>query len=136
MSLEISKINKIVRQPEDLLRIFLAFVFLTAGLFRIFNYDLAIAEFSFLRMPVFLCPLVIIFEIGAGIFLLFNKYVKQVYLALIVFLIFVLSLALVIRGEAMIASAGELFVFDLTATDWFLHFVFLLIAVMLLAKKK
>ena len=136
MSLEISKINKIVRQPEDLLRIFLALVFLTAGLFRVFNYDLAIAEFSFLRMPVFLCPLVIIFEIGAGIFLLFNKYVKQVYLALIVFLIFVLSLALVIRGEAMIASAGELFVFDLTATDWFLHFVFLLIAVMLLAKKK
>jgi len=136
MSLEISKINKIVRQPEDLLRIFLALVFLTAGLFRVFNYDLAIAEFSFLRMPVFLCLLVIIFEIGAGIFLLFNKYVKQVYLALIVFLIFVLSLALVIRGEAMIASAGELFVFDLTATDWFLHFVFLLIAVILLAKKK
>ncbi len=136
MSLESFKENKLLKQPEDILRIFLAFVFLTAGVFRIFNYNMAVSEFFVLGMPIFLCPLMIIFEIGAGIGLLFNKFVKYIYSALIVFILFALVVALVVNGKEIISRAGELFVFNLTPTDWLLHFVFLLIAAILFIKKK
>lgn len=136
MSLENFKENKLLKQPEDILRIFLAFVFLTAGIFRIFNYNMAVSEFFVLGMPIFLCPLMIIFEIGAGIGLLFNKFVKYIYSSLIVFILFALIVALVVGGKEIISGARELFVFDLTPTDWLLHFLFLLIVVTLLVKKK
>lgn len=136
MILENFRFNKIFKQPEDILRILLAFVFLTAGVFRVFNPLAASQEFSNLGVPAFLLPVMIIFEIGAGIGLLFNKFAKFIYWLLIVLVIFVLCLALVINGQEIISAAGELFVFNLTPTDWFLHFTFFLIAVTLLIKKK
>jgi len=136
MSLENIKIKKLFESPKNILRIFLAFVFLSAGVFRIFNPVIAAAEFSSLKLPAFLSPLMVIFEIGAGVGLLFNKYTRFIYWALIAFVLFALSLALIVNGQGLIVTAGELFIFNLTPTDWFLHFVFLLIAVVLLIKKK
>jgi len=136
MSLENIKIKKLFENPENILRIFLAFVFLTAGIFRIFIPDMAVFEFTALKLPVFLSGVTVFFEIGVGLCLLFNKYVKFIYWLLIVFLIFILIWALMINGKSLFFSAGELFIFNLTPTDWFLHFVFLLITITLLIKKK
>jgi len=136
MSSENIKIKKIFENPENILRVFLAFVFLSAGIFRIFNPVMAASEFLNLGLPAFLSPLMIVFEIGAGAGLLLNKFVKFIYWALIIFVLFALSLALIVNGQGLIAASGELFIFSLTPTDWFLHFVFLLIAVTLLIKKK
>ncbi len=136
MILESFKFNKLLKQPEDFLRIFLALVFLSAGVFRIFNSDMAVLEFLALKLPIFLSPLMIIFEIGAGLGLLLNKFTKYIYSALIVFVIFALVTALAVNGKEIVSGAGELFVFNLTPTDWFLHFTFLLIASVLLIGKK
>lgn len=136
MNLANFKENKILKQPESILRIFLAFVFLSAGFFRIFNPDMAVSEFTALGLPIFLCPLMIIFEIGAGVGLLFNKFVKYISLSLIAFILFALFEALIIDGKEIIRGAGELFIFNLTPTDWFLHFVFLLIVFILFVGRK
>lgn len=113
-------------------RYFLALVFLSAGTFRVFNPNMATQEFISLNLPSFLSPLVIVFEIGAGLGLLLNKYIKQIYYSLLIFLVIVLSWALIINGREIISQAGELFVFNLTPTDWFLHFIFLVATVCLL----
>ena len=136
MNLENFKIKKLVESPEDIFRIFLALVFLSAGMFRIFNPNMVVFEFTALRLPVWLSGFMVFFEIGAGLGLIFNKYTKVIYWLLIFFLLFVLIWALTISGKSIFMSAGELFIFNLNPTDWFLHFVFLLIVVGLIMKKK
>jgi len=132
----ITKSKEYLEQPRNLLRIFLTFVFLSAGFFRIFNSGAAKLELINLQLPTFLSVLIIIFEITAGIILLANKYVRYVYWLLVFFLVFILVWGLAINGQAIAKSAGELFVFNLTPTDLFLHFIFLFLAVILLIEKK
>ena len=136
MNLENFKIKNISETPEEIFRIFLGLVFLTAGLFRIFNPDMAVIEFTALKLPVFLSGLTVFFEIGAGICLLLNKYAKLIYWLLLGFLSFVLVWSLIVGGSAIVSSLREIFVFNLNSTDWLLHFVFLLIIVVLVIKKK
>jgi uncharacterized membrane protein YphA (DoxX/SURF4 family) len=133
---ENTKSRNLAEKWEFILRILLALVFLSAGIFRIFNPAAAIFELSHLHLPIFLAGLLIIFEIGAGLGLLLNKYVKQIYWLLIIFLILILIWALIVAGGELIKSAGELFVFNLTPTDFLLHLFFLLITITLLLKKK
>jgi uncharacterized membrane protein YphA (DoxX/SURF4 family) len=129
MNLDVIKKEKITL--EVFWRYFLALVFLSAGIFRIFNPSVAAQEFVNLELPLFLSPLMIIFEISAGLGLLLNKYTKQIYCSLLVFLVIVLGWALIINGREIINQASELFIFNLTPTDWFLHLVFLIIVVSL-----
>lgn len=129
--MNLESIKKYFESLEVFGRYFLALVFLSAGLFRIFNPSLAAQEFINLRLPLFLSPLMIMFEIGVGVGLLINRYTKQIYYSLLVFLLIVLSWALVINAREIINQAGELFVFNLTPTDWFLHLMFLVITVCL-----
>ncbi|MFA5131654.1 MAG: DoxX family protein [Patescibacteria group bacterium] len=136
MILENFKIKKFRAEPTEILRLFLAVVFLSAGIFRIFNPGAATEEFSALRLPLFLAPLMIIFEIIAGLLLLFNRFTKQVYYGLIMFMIIVLGWSFILSGGTLIREAGELFVFNLNPTDFFLHFVFLIIAIVLLIRMK
>ncbi|MFZ4632194.1 MAG: DoxX family protein [Patescibacteria group bacterium] len=136
MNLGNFKINKIISEPEDVLRIGLALIFLTAGIYRVFNPEAAIQEFSALKLPIFLSGLTVFGEIGFGALLLVNKFVKYIWFILIAFLIFVLSWAIVISGGKVFLGAGDLFVFNSNPTDWFLHFVFLVVMIFLLIKKK
>lgn len=129
----IKKIN-VTKDPLIIFQTLLALVFLSAGIFRIFNPEIVLDEATTLRMPVFLFKLVIVFEIVSGIGLLFNRGVKYIYTFLILFLSFALVLAIVLDGGQLLKSASELFVFNLTPTDWLLHFVFLLVALVLLIK--
>ena len=64
MNLENFKIKNISETPEEIFRIFLSLVFLTAGLFRIFNPDMAVIEFTALKLPVFLSGFTIFFVGG------------------------------------------------------------------------
>lgn len=135
MILANTKFKNFFDEPTDILRVFLALVFLSAGLFRLFNYSGAGSEFSLLNLPISTIWLVIIFEIGAGTCLLINKFVKIVYYLLLIFIIFALIWAFVISGPTIAKQFGELFVFNLNPTDIFLHFVFFLIIITLLFKK-
>lgn len=127
---------KLMVDSERLLRFFLALVFLSAGIYRVFNYDSTVLEFTNLKLPIWISFFLIIFEIGAGLGLLINKYTKQIYSSLLIFLIIILVWALILDGKKIINQAGELFAFNLNPTDLFLHFVFLLLVTALLLKKK
>ncbi len=135
MTLVNTKFKKFITEPTDILRILLALVFLSAGLFRIFNYVGAGDEFVALHLPAATVWLVIIFELGAGACLLMNRFLNLVYGSLLIFITIALGLALTLYGATIVSQLGELFVFDLNPTDLFLHFVFLLIIISLLLKK-
>lgn len=136
MTLENIKLKKIFAEPEIILRKFLAFVFLSAGIFRIFNSDIAASEFILLGLPAWLSYGMIGLEIVSGLGLFFDKCTRFLYLVLIAFILFVLSWAIIIKGPELAAGAVDLFIFNLTPTDWFLHFTFLLIVVTLFVKKR
>ncbi len=135
MNLENSKKIKVFFGSDKLLRFFLALVFLSAGVYRVYYPDLAVQEFINLKLPTWLSPLMIVFEIGAGLGLLINRYAKLIYYSLLVFLVFILTWAFIINGKMIISQAGELFVFNLNPTDWFLHFIFLFLTIIMLARK-
>ncbi len=120
-------------QKNNVLRIFLGLIFLSAGIFRIFNPELAKLEMIELHLPDFFTWLIIILEIVGGILLLFNKYVKKVLIFFTIFLITALIIGLIINGREIIYQAKELFVYNLNPTDFFLHFTFLIIIIVLLS---
>ena len=136
MILENIKIKNLFFRPFDFLRIFLALVFLTAGIFRIFNPTIAASEFITLGLPQFLTGPMIFLEIMAGLALMFNKFTKPVYILLVIFLVFALLLAVVKDGASLLAAAGELFIFNINPTDWFLHLIFLFGVLTLLLNRK
>lgn len=136
MNLENFKKIKIGIYSDNLVRLFLALVFLSAGVYRVFNPDIAIQEFVNLKLPTWLSPLMIIFEIGTGLGLFINIYTKQIYYSLLLFLIIVLSWSFIIDGHKIVSQISELFIFNLNPTDWFLHLVFLLLILFLFISKK
>ena len=119
---------KKISEPKFYLRIMLAVIFLSAGTYRVFSPLAAKSEFVSLGLPGFLSPIMVLFEIGAGCLLLFNVWAKRVYVLLAVFMVIVLAWALFLDAGRLFSAAGELFVFNLNPTDFFLHFVFLIIA--------
>lgn len=125
--MSLGDIKKFIVKPENMGRYFLALVFLSAGLFRIFLPELAAQEIISLGLPKTLSSLIIIFEISAGLLLIFNKQTKYVYFSLLLFLSTALFWGLLIAGPEIILSLEELFIFNLTPTDWLLHLIFLII---------
>ncbi len=132
MTLENFKNNFL--EPHNWLRLALALIFFSAGLFRVFNPDAAAAELSELKLPAFLTWVILIIELGGGILLFLGKQVKLVVSLFIIFLLVALSAALVANGQEIITTAHKLFVFDPEPTDFFMHLIFLLILVTLLFK--
>jgi uncharacterized membrane protein YphA (DoxX/SURF4 family) len=127
--------NKIFK-PTSILRILMAVIFLTAGFFRVFNYPEAALELLKLGLPEFFTWFILVIEIGGGFLLLFNKLTRKVLIVFILFLIFALVNALIINCQGIISRAGELFVFDANPTDFFMHFVFLMILIFLMKVEK
>jgi len=124
-------------KPLALLRIFLGLVFLSAGLYRVLNWHEVTLEFSNLKLNSLYLPiLIIILEIGAGIFLILNIKLKESLLVLIIFLIFTLIWTLVIFGKDLISKSSELFTFQTTPTDFFLHLSYLVILIYLFSVAK
>jgi hypothetical protein len=124
------------KSPENLLRILMSLVFLSAGLFRIMSPGLASLELQNLYLPAFFSLPLIFLEIGGGFYLLIKgKYWRQVLLIFIIFLALALINALRVDFAGLLKNVSELFVFNLTPTDFFLHFVFLIILLFLFWKK-
>lgn len=124
-------------QPITLLRLFLGIIFLSAGVYRIFNWQQAVLEFSKLNLNfVYLIALIIALEIIGGLFLILNIKTKKVLLVFIVFILLALMVALLSSGQALINNIGELFSFDANPTDVFLHFTYLIILTYLFWKQK
>lgn len=130
------KLRDIIKEPKDILRIFLALVFLSAGVFRIVNPAAVALELKNLQLPYFLSYFLICFEIGSGLLLLFNKYLKTVSIFLSIFLLFALTRGVITNGYYIVRQVGELFVFRANPTDIFLHITFLIILISLVIREK
>lgn len=120
-----------------LLRLFLGLTFLSAGIYRIFNWQQAVIEFSRfgLGSAYYLIVLMIILEIVGGLMLIFDVKTKEILLIFIIFIIISLISALLVNGNNILSGLGELFTFDLTPTDLFLHFTYLIILVYLFRER-
>jgi len=124
--------KKLFNNSFDVLRILMALVFISAGCFRVFNSELAKLELINLHLPIFLSYILIIFEIIGGLLLLINKFVKQISILFIIFLVFALGWLLIFNGKILLNQVSELFILNSTPTDFFLHLVFLIILIFLL----
>lgn len=127
MSLENIKINFFLKEPKMVFRFLMAGVFLSAGVFRIFNQNIAFNELTLLKLPLWLSPFLVIFEIGAGTALLFKKTARWAAGGLIVFLCLAVIYVFYIAGGRIIDNISELFVLNLNPTDVFLHLIFVII---------
>lgn len=115
-----------------LLRLFLGLIFVSAGLYRIFNWQGAILELSKLNLnSVYLSVFIVAMEIIGGLLLIFNVKTKKVLIVFIIFLALTLVWALIISGKSLLGNAFELFTFNLTPTDFFLHFTYLIMLIYL-----
>ncbi|PIT94495.1 hypothetical protein COT98_03180 [Candidatus Falkowbacteria bacterium CG10_big_fil_rev_8_21_14_0_10_39_9] len=124
------KLN-IIKNPSILLRILMGLVFFAAGVFRLFVPQAALNEMASLNMAgVWIFPIAA-FEIVVGLSLFFNRYVKYSSAALIIFLFGALVKGLILGGKDLWLAAGELFVFDINPTDWFMHLAFWVILLVL-----
>lgn len=123
---------------KNLLRIFLGLTFLSAGIFRIFNWNKAIIEFSGLNLGTayYLIVLIIALEVIGGLLLILNIKTKEILLAFSLFIAIAIIIAFMANGNNIIANFKELFTFTPTPTDVFLHFTYLIILISLLAKKE
>jgi uncharacterized membrane protein YphA (DoxX/SURF4 family) len=129
--------KKIAKEPEDLLRIIIAVVFISAGIFRIFNPEASRSELQALNVPQITTWLIIFLEVLGGLYLLFKiKYWKNVVYMFIIFLLTALWIALKVDAQNILNNLEELFVFDVNPTDLFLHIIFIIILLSLVLKKK
>ena len=113
------------------LKLFLGLVFLSAGIYRVFNIQAAIKEFSIFPEPL-IYPFIIftiIIEILGGVLLLLNKKTKIVAIAFSLFIIFAIISAFIISGKEIVSNSSELFSFDTNPTDVFMHFTYLIILI-------
>ncbi|MCK5283797.1 MAG: DoxX family protein [Nanoarchaeota archaeon] len=116
--------------------IFLGLVFLSAGVYRILNFDAAIAEMAALNMPDFIAPIMIMFEIVMGILFLLSKGVKIAAVLSAIFLISAVIIGFIVNGSRIFSSLGELFVFNANPTDISLHLIYLALLLYIFVKYK
>ena len=110
-------------------RIILGVVFLAAAVFRIFSYQSALSEMAALNLPSFLAIPIIIFELLVAVSLLSNRFVKISSCAAAIFIGITLLQGIVVGGRKLLLNMGELFVFNPTPTDIFLHLIYLVLFV-------
>lgn len=116
-----------------LLRLFLGLVFLSAGIYRIFYWSEAELEIKNLNLyfPYFISTVVVLLEIISGLFLILNIQTKKTLLSLAIFLTIALLWSLIMFWQDIILNFKVLFIFNANATDFFLHFTYLIILIYL-----
>lgn len=115
---------------------FLGIIFLSAGLFRIFDYPAAQLEVNGLQLPIAASVLVIILELAIAICFLTNRYVKYASLVAALFLMVPISISFFLYSEMLYSQFSDLFVFNATATDVVLHLVFLVLVVLIFVTER
>lgn len=136
MILDSTKFKKMIKEPQGLLRIFMAGVFISAGLFRIFSPDLAAVELVALNLSPSLSWVLVIFEIGLGTLLLLEKTASRAAYLLFIFLFCAVTYGLTIAGREILKQSWELFLFRLTPTDIFLHIAFMVMLLVIVMLRK
>ena len=119
-----------------LYRIVFALVFIGAGIFRLLNLDAGFHEMEMLGLPVFFTYIVLIFETACGILLLIGKKIHLVYISLGIFLTCALLWGFISNFKIIVNTSSELFIFNATATDMMLHFMYLVLILAILRKQK
>jgi len=114
----------------DVLRIIMALNFLTAAIYRIFNYGLATVEMQAIALPGFFALIVIGLEVVCGVLMLMNKWVKECIGVLIGFLIIAQIFGAIAYGPIqLLKDSVELFTYHLNPTDMYLHTTYLVMLV-------
>lgn len=128
---------KINFESTVLLRLFLGLVFLSAGLYRVFNWQIAQTEMSGLNINIpYLSVLIVVLEIIGGLFLILNYKTRITLSIFTLFLSLTLIYSLLVYGKNIIGGASELFIFSPNPTDFFLHLTYLFILISLVIPKK
>lgn len=122
---------------SDFLRLIMGFIFISAGLYRIFNPDLAILELDMLSLPQYLVWPVVIFEILGGLCLVLKvKYWRLVSYLFAVYLAIAIIFAFRMNAGSIFDNLSELFIFNPSPTDILLHSLFIIILFILAKGKK
>jgi uncharacterized membrane protein YphA (DoxX/SURF4 family) len=103
---------------------FIGLVFLSAAIYRSFNYQLAVEEFANLKLPPSFVPFVIVLECLLAAAFLFQKKVRYAALTAILFLASAITIAFITHHQTLLANVSELFFFHTNPTDVFLHMVY------------
>jgi len=124
---------KPMKNKLNILIIFMGVVFLSAALYRIFNYEIAVTEFTNLKLPLFLIPMTILLEIVIGILFIVRKYIKYAVLVASFFLVSAIFIGIISNFTNIAERVHELFVFNAEPTDIVLHILYvgILIAIYL-----
>ena len=117
------------KSNKNIISFSLGIVFLLAGVYRIFNPQAGIEEFSKIGLPLFLLYAIILFELTIGMLLILGKKLKLVSGIMIVGLVIFIPIVLFSNLSGVIKNIGELFVFDSTPTDIVLHITYLIMLV-------
>lgn len=119
----------------NLLRFFLGVVFVSAGIYRIFNIDHGFQEIAYFgfsgKFAIIMIIFIILLEIIFGIFLLLNKYLKITIISLMFFLIIAFFILILRNFNFIWENLSELFIFNPTPTDIVLHICFFIMLMML-----
>ena len=117
--------------------LFVGIVFLSAAVYRIFDYSVGVGEFNQLKIPLFFLPFIIILEIILGVLFILNKKVVYASVVSIIFLSVAVLVAFISNFSAIIINLSELFSFRANPVDILLHimYIFLLFLIYLEYKK-
>lgn len=118
---------------NNYIRIILGIVFLSAGVVRLCNSWLIEMEMSNLHLPFWIGYFVIIFEIIVWTCFLIWKYVKIALYLTAAFLGVAIINSIIINYSNILNSINELFIFDPTPTDVWLHAIYLMLIWFLLS---
>ena len=126
-----------LQEPSFLLRYFLLCVFLSAAVYRVFNFDEAITEMTAINLPASFAYLSTTTEFLIVLMLLSRKTVVPALLLALSFLCFAISSAIVSNFQQAIADFWQLFTFQNESTDIALHctFVIIIIVTLLMYRK-
>lgn len=133
-------VEKIRKNPSLILLKFLGIVFLFAAVFRIFNFQAGVQEFTSIGFPSSLITIsvivAILLELLAGLSLLFHIQTRKVLILIGSFLSLSLVMVFANNASIILGNISELFVFDPTPTDILLHLLYILIIIVLILKEK
>jgi uncharacterized membrane protein YphA (DoxX/SURF4 family) len=116
--------------------IFIGIVFVSAALYRIFNYQAGIQEFTELGISTLLIPFVILLELVVGTLFILNKKVIYASLISIIFLAFAIVIAMISNFKMIINNLSELFIFNANPTDILLHISYVILLLLIYFKYK
>jgi uncharacterized membrane protein YphA (DoxX/SURF4 family) len=123
-----------------ILRILVSLIFITAASYRIVFFSSGVKElmplgYNLYIIYVMVC-IIIILEMICGICILIKEYFKIAVLSLVMLMVYAIASTIIVCPVCIISNIAELFVFNPTPTDVWLHFLYLTILITFLIHYK